>query len=316
MANAGRQPIAQHSDTDDDERKMMNGSAASADIEIETEIDDQWKWKSAIFVVERDKEDDDGIELSEYFDTDITKKTRKIVYPIYILIALAALVMVFMGLFGDDVIALISILSICTMTWVGSIVGMIGVYVWGTVEDCVDWFRAQNSKFDHNIENLKNVRSKVKEVAKNVYANVSKLQHHSKELTKHLESFEELRSSLQEICGKNEELSQVLDQINAQYKDLVTVISQNERASLLSIYYEVSILDHDEGLSKKEYQKFLGRLNNKTKELFLEIGEFEALDLDQSGTLELDEFERILDMVIEKQENLNIQHYMKDTTND
>ena len=240
------------------------------------------------------------------------KKTRKLVYPLYIIIALASLAMIFMGLFGDEMASLISILTICTMTWVGSIIGMIGVYVWGTVEDCVDWFRAQNDKFESNIDHLKETRTEVKKIAKNVFDDVKKLQGHSKELSKHLGAFEELRNSLEEICGENKKLEEMLDEINDQYKDLVTVISQNERASLLSIYYEVSILDRDEGLSRREYDKFLGRLNNKTKQLFKECGEFDIIDEDKSGVLELDEFEKLLDKVIAKQEELNIQHYMND----
>lgn len=295
------------------ERKEQLSQDSDDDKKDDNDFPFTSQWQSSIFDVERL---DDGtlgkIELSEYFDANISKKTRKLVYPLYIIIALASLAMIFMGLFGDDMAALISILTICTMTWVASIVGMIGVYVWGTVEDCVDWFKAQNSKFEGNIENLKETRTEVKKIAKNVFDDVKKLQGHSKELSKHLGAFEELRNSLEEICGQNKKLEEMLDEINNQYKDLVTVISQNERASLLSIYYEVSILDRDEGLSRREYDKFLGRLNNKTKELFKECGTFDSIDVDHSGVLELDEFEDLLDKVIQKQEEKNIEHYMND----
>ena len=106
----------------------------------------------------------------------------------------------------------------------------------------------------------------------------------------------------------------MLDEVNAQYTDLVDLISQNERASLLSIYFEVSVLDADrkDGITKREWKRFLGRLNNKTKDLFLQIGDFDQLDLDHSGMLEMGEFEKILDQVIEKQQELNLQHLMDD----
>ena len=115
---------------------------------------------------------------------------------------------------------------------------------------------------------------------------------------------------MQEICDDNQKLENMLDEINEQYADLVTVISENERASLLSIFYEVSTMDREEGLTQREYQKFLGRLNKKTRELFIKNGDFDALDVDGSGRLELPEFEQILENVLQKQENLNIQHYM------
>ena len=298
------------------ERKQESENEDDDDDKKDEQFPLTSQWQSQMFVVERGSDGGQEISLSEYFDVNIQSKTRKIVYPIYILIALAAIAMIFMGLFGDDIASLISILTICTMTWVGAIIGMIGVYLWGTVEDCVDWFKQQNNKFETNIDSLKETRVKVKEIAKNVFTDVKKLQGHSKELSKHLGAFEELRSSLEEICGDNQKLSDMLDEINNQYNDLVTVISQNERASLLSIYYEVSILDRDEGLSKREYTKFLGRLNNKTKQLFKEEGEFEELDLDHSGNLELDEFEAILDRIIAKQEKLNVQHYMTNNKGD
>merc|ERR1712228_116260 len=171
-------------------------------------------------------------------------------------------------------------------------------------------FKEQNNKFEANIDDLREARNKIKDIAKNVFVDVRKLQKHSKELTKHLGAFEKLRASLQEICDDNQKLEEMLDEINEQYADLVTVISENERASLLSIFYEVSTMDREEGLTQREYQKFLGRLNKKTRELFMKNGDFDALDVDGSGRLELPEFEQILENVLQKQENLNIQHYM------
>ena len=49
----------------------------------------------------------------------------------------------------------------------------------------------------------------------------------------------------------------------------------------LSIYFEVAVLDRKEdGVSRKEWRRFLGRFNNNTKQLFLDGGDFDALDLD------------------------------------
>eukprot|EP01083_Nonionella_stella_P122141 367322_1 len=270
-------------------------------------------WESEQLMLSDDTEGSmEPVSLNDYFDVNIKSKTRKIVYPIYILIILCSFVMIFLGIFGPSISSLISILSLCAMTWVGAIVGMIGVYLWGTVEDCVDWFKQQNNNYENSIDDLKQTRSEIRQIAKQVFDNVRDLQRESKELSTHLEAFEELRHSLQAICGDNQDLNHMLDELNDQYMDLATVISQNERASLLAIYYEVSILDREEGLSKRDYQKFLARLNQKTKQLFLNQGDFDALQLDESGRLGLEEFETILDDVIAKQERLNIQHYMNE----
>eukprot|EP01084_Bolivina_argentea_P232551 391933_1 len=280
--------MAQNSDDDKDN-----------DILLDTA---QCIWESEQLMLSDDSEGSmEPVSLNDYFDVNIKSKTRKIVYPIYILIILCSFVMIFLGIFGPSISSLISILSLCAMTWVGAIVGMIGVYLWGTVEDCVDWFKQQNNNYENSIDDLKQTRSEIRQIAKQVFDNVRDLQRESKELSTHLEAFEELRHSLQAICGDNQDLNHMLDELNDQYMDLATVISQNERASLLAIYYEVSILDREEGLSKRDYQKFLARLNQKTKQLFLNQGDFDALKLDESGRLGLEEFETILDDVIAKQ---------------
>ena len=291
----------------------MEDIALLHDNKSRHEMASQW-----LYDIKSQEEMTDGeIILSEYFDSEISKQTRKIVYPIYSLLILGAFVMVFFGVFGPGVSDLIAILVLCGMTWVGALVGMIGLYLWGTIEDCIEWFKSQNNKFADNVQILAETRERLKGIAKNVYLDVKQLQRHSKELSHHLEAFEDLRDSLQEICEDNQKLEDMLDEINAQYNDMVDLISQNERASLLSIYFEVSVLeDRRDGITKREWKRFLGRLNNKTKDLFLEIGDFDALDLDHSGTLDLEEFEKILDRVLERQHDLNLKHLMGDEPNE
>merc|ERR1719461_1593423 len=145
------------SSVDDDSKKN--------DVEEETDYSLTEQWNSKLFDLERDTVDDE-FSLNDYYDVNIGSKTRKIVYPIYLLIILASAAMIFLGIFGDEMSALISILSIITMTWLGVIVGMLGVYLWGTVEDAVDWFKDQNNKFEANIDELKKARNAIKDIAK------------------------------------------------------------------------------------------------------------------------------------------------------
>ena len=173
--------------------REMSSSAFESQKRDDSDNNYSWteQWDSQLFDIERDTVEE--FSLNDYFDVNIGHKTRKIVYPIYILIMLASLAMIFLGIFGDEMSSLISILSIITMTWVGVIIGMLGVYLWGTVEDAVDWFKTQNKKFEANVDELSKTRNKIKDIAKNVFVDVRKLQQHSKELTKHLGAFEELR---------------------------------------------------------------------------------------------------------------------------
>ena len=148
-------------------------------------ITSQWMYD----INSQDKLTDGEIILSQYFDSAISKQTRKIVYPVYMILIVGALAMVFYGYFGPGEASLVSILIICAMSLVGAFVGMIGLYLWGTVEDCIDWFKGQNNKFEDNLHILSETKDKLKGIAKNVYLDVKQLQKHSTELSKHLEAF-------------------------------------------------------------------------------------------------------------------------------
>ena len=113
-----------------------------------------------------------------------------------------------------------------------------------------------------------------------------------------------------EIAEKNEGIGYLVDDINAQMDNMTQVISSNERASLLSIYYEVSTRDREEGLSVSEYDRFLGRLNLKTKRYFEECGTFHDI-AGEDNVIDLREFEELLDEVIAKQEQDFLQEHIK-----
>ena len=76
------------------------------------------------------------------------------------------------------------------------------------------------------------------------------------------------------------------------------------------IYYEVCIRDGEAGLSKEEYNRFLGRLNRNTKQIFKEEGTFEEI-AGEDHIIDLVEFEELLDKVIEKQEQSFLDQHVK-----
>eukprot|EP00486_Rosalina_sp_Unknown_P001308 CAMPEP_0201568244 /NCGR_PEP_ID=MMETSP0190_2-20130828/9207_1 /ASSEMBLY_ACC=CAM_ASM_000263 /TAXON_ID=37353 /ORGANISM="Rosalina sp." /LENGTH=82 /DNA_ID=CAMNT_0047989137 /DNA_START=30 /DNA_END=274 /DNA_ORIENTATION=+ len=73
-----KEQLSQDSDDDDDKKDDNDFPFTS-------------QWDSRMFVIERDGDGTlEGVQLSEYFDANISKKTRKLVYPLYIIIALAS----------------------------------------------------------------------------------------------------------------------------------------------------------------------------------------------------------------------------------
>ena len=120
------------------------------------------------------------------FNQEIWGKTQKIVIPIFVAIGVCAAGMMFLGIFGSSISGIISILAILAMTWLGAIVGMIGTYLYGTIQETIAVMAKENDKFAFNIDQLAGVRSELKTVTKGVFFEVAKLQQDSKELDESL----------------------------------------------------------------------------------------------------------------------------------
>merc|ERR1712048_485465 len=142
-----------------------------------------------------------------------------------------------------------------------------------------------------------------------IFFSVGKLSKNAKDLEKSLSEFDELRKDLRKICGSNEELNAMMNEMNQQYEDMVNLIANNRRAQLRSIYYEVSTLDREAGLSKTEYDKFLARLDTTTRAYFKKQGSFDLLSGDDD-VMDLQEFEIVLEKVIAEEEEKSLQQYL------
>ena len=159
----------------------------------------------------------------------------------------------------------------------------------------------RNEKFDYNIDQLKSARTDLKQHTKGVFFEVKKLGRDAEELDVTLKQYDDLRRDLESIGAQNEEVNKLVDDVNNAFDGMVELISNNERASLLSIYYHVCLRDQEAGLSEQEYERFLGSLNRKTKLLFKAEGSFADI-AGEDNIIDLQEFEALLDVVIQKQE--------------
>jgi len=269
------------------------------------------KWDSRFFHVQPKTPSDNEFELSQYFDVYVDRRTRQLVIPIFI-ITITCVLSVWILALLDVLQAIIALLVIVALTWFASFVGMIGVYKWGSVEGMIEFFSRKNNEFDEQIQVLQENKSKVKGEAKLMHYTVGKLKQHGKELQMHLKEFDELRISLEQMVSDNQGLTEMLDEINKQIDDWHRLIFENERAGLLSIYYECSFRDGQEGLSKDEYQRFLGKLNEKTRREFELQGGFLVMDKDGSGIVDLYEFMDMVYGVLESVQHDAIKQY-KDT---
>ena len=112
------------------------------------------------------------------------------------------------------------------------------------------------------------------------------------------QNFEGLRQELQTICGDNESLQDKLDEISNICRDLVESIKLNERAHLLTVYYQLC-LRRGHALTRNDYQSLLSRLNPNTRKQFEMKGGFEAMDKNKDGQVDVNEFQDMINIVLE-----------------
>merc|ERR1719203_761104 len=139
------------------------------------------------------------------------------------------------------------------------------------------------------------------EETKMVAFEVNKMKEISEDLKAQYEQFEELRKSLAGITEDNEHMLEMVETVNAICKETKDVMKQNQRAQLLSIYYDLVSTDSTEdggetgenklAMTKRDYERrFLGRLDKEMRAQIREHGGFDRVDRDGDGTIDKDEF--------------------------
>merc|ERR1712244_39629 len=103
---------------------------------------------------------------------------------------------------------------------------------------------------------------------------VQDLEHDAQELDKETQEFEGLVEELKSIAGDNEDILALLDNTNKIFNDMRKVVLENERAHLLSTFYECAFRDEDNRMDKGEYERFLGRLSRRQRKKFEQLGSF------------------------------------------
>merc|ERR1719471_2215909 len=123
-------------------------------------------------------------------------------------------------------------------------------------------------KYEQEIDELRGTK-------KQLAAEVTKLQETTQSMSRDVDNlkatlsqYDELKNSLQEICGDNQHLNDLINDVNEMYSSMKNTILSNTRAGILSAYYDAALKDDEEGMSPKEYRRFLVKLDKKTRSVF------------------------------------------------
>merc|ERR1719203_2002524 len=185
-------------------------------------------------------------------------------------------------------------------TVVFSIMAALGVYKWGTVEEQIEVFKGENDKYAQEIDELRNTKEQLA-------GEVSKLQETTNSMSRDVDNlkatlgqYDELKESLKEICGDNQHLNDLINDVNDMYSSMKNTILSNTRAGILSAYYDAALKDDEEGMSQREYKRFLSRLDKKTRSIFKDFGTFEEI-AGEDGLIDLNEFQQLVDKLLSQQ---------------
>eukprot|EP01084_Bolivina_argentea_P094408 169716_1 len=233
----------------------------------------------------------------------IEKKTRLFGIPLFVAIIIVTLSTLLVHFLTDqtEISAIVYFFIIFAVNLIGSCVGLVGVYNWGPVSEVINFFQQQNETFGSNIKQLNQIQVLLKKEVQAIQFSISKTTQTNHDLEQNLSQFDKLESELRMACDQNVNLVDFLDEVNKQCADLKQITYQNEKTQLLSIYLEISSRCSKRfgqaSLTKDGYNRFLSRLNNVTRNEFELQGGFEVMDTNGDGRVDVEEFEKMFDVV-------------------
>ena len=112
----------------------------------------------------------------------------------------------------------------------------------------IDRFKGENAKYESSIQSLHSSKVRLAEQVRGIDDSVSGLSKSADDLKKNLRAYDQLRKDLEEIAGDNQTLNDMINDMNGMYDGMKSTIQQNQRSSILQIFYEVQWKDDDQGM--------------------------------------------------------------------
>jgi len=178
-----------------------------------------------------------------------------------------------------------------------SILGAWAVYRYGVIQDQIDKLKDENEKYQHEIDRLQETRKKLGAEVTELQGIVKNLEQNAAELSEQAKQFDGLLQDLKKIAGDNADLNGIINQTNNIFNDMRKTVLENERAHLLSTYYECAFKDSDNTMNENEYKRFLGRLSSDLRKKFEAEGTFKQIAGDDNE-IDINEFQQLLERVL------------------
>ena len=94
----------------------------------------------------------------------------------------------------------------------------------------------------------------------------------------------------------------MIEGMNQVYDDMHDIIIENEKTALYAMYYDVELKDRSKGVSKREWDRLLGRLSIDQRERLTRIGgSFEEI-AGKDGVISFAEFQSLVQRTLDSYE--------------
>merc|ERR1712032_605731 len=107
----------------------------------------------------------------------------------------------------------------------------------------IERFKGENSKYESQIQSLHSSKVRLAEQVRGIDQSVSGLSKSADDLKGNLKEYDKLRRDLEEIAGDNQTLNDMINEVNGMYDGMKSAVTQNQRSSILQIFYEVQWKD-------------------------------------------------------------------------
>merc|ERR1712048_448589 len=222
---------------------------------------------------------------------------------IFVFFLLCLLVLYIVG-FIDESLKQYLIWCMIFILFIGSALGMFGMFKYGVIGDHVDEMKCANDDYQNELRKLTKENEKMKQQVKNLKTTVFELEHDAEKLAQQSEKFKGLVDELKEIHCDGVDIGNILDETNKIFADMKKIVLENERAHLLTAFYECAFRkDDDNRMDKREYKRFKLRLTKKQRDRFDQIGSFEQI-ADESGHIDVEKFQDVLEIVLQDVDRL------------
>merc|ERR1712228_172527 len=242
-----------------------------------------------------------GDDITVDAEMEQLSKFTKIISPLFLIFGLVAIVCTILSIANvDKAGGWVTCFIVALSTMVFSIMAALGVYKWGTVEEQIELFKGENDKYAAEIDELRSTKEQLAGEVGKLQETTSSMSGDVDNLKATLSQYDELKDSLKEICGDNQHLNDLINDVNDMYNSMKNTILSNTRAGILSAYYDAALKDDEEGMSPREYKRFLSRLDKKTRSIFKDFGTFEEI-AGADGLIDLNEFQQLVDKLLSQQ---------------